>query len=189
MPALSDRAVRERVGELEGRLARLEALEDAEAREAALDAVRSLLDLYGEALARVVEHAAAGADADRLAAAFAGDELLSHLLLLHGLHPVGLEARVLGALDEVRPYLRSHGGDVELLGVDGGVAHVRLKGSCHGCPSSAVTLRLAVEEAVRRAAPELDGIDAEGAAAPAAPPGLVQLRAPARGGQEAGRVG
>ena len=40
----------------------------------------------------------------------------SHLLLLHGLHPVPLEARVRAALDEVRPYLESHGGDVELLG-------------------------------------------------------------------------
>ncbi len=47
------------------------------------------------------------------------------------------------ALDSVRPYLGSHGGDVELLGVDedAGAVHLRLLGSCDGCPSSAVTLQ------------------------------------------------
>ena len=46
--------------------------------------------------------------------ALAGDELVEHLLLLHGLHPVSVEERVREALDGVRPYLGSHGGDVEL---------------------------------------------------------------------------
>ena len=45
------------------------------------------------------------------------DELVAHLLLLHGLHPVPVRERVLGALDEVRPYLATHGGGVELLDV------------------------------------------------------------------------
>ena len=72
------------------------------------------------------------------------------LLLLHGLHPLDLEARVRQALDKVRPYLRSHGGNVELLGVDEGVVRLRLEGSCHGCPSSAATMRQTIEEAILR---------------------------------------
>ena len=64
------------------------------------------------------------------------DELVSHLLLLHGLHPVSLGDRVLDALDEVRPYLESHGGDVELVGMEGPVVRLRMQGSCSGCPSS-----------------------------------------------------
>ena len=61
-----------------------------------------------------------------------------------------------GALDEVRPYLASHGGDVELLGVEDGVVRLRLEGSCNGCPSSAMTLKLAIEEAIARAAPDVE---------------------------------
>ena len=68
------------------------------------------------------------------------DELVAHLLLLHGLHPVPVRERVRGALDEVRPYLVAHGGGVELLGVADGVVRLRLEGACNGCPSSALTL-------------------------------------------------
>jgi Fe-S cluster biogenesis protein NfuA len=106
----------------------------------------------------------AESDDGRLAEALAGDELVSHLLVLHGLHPVPLEARVRGALDSVRPYLDSHGGDVELLAIEGAIARVRLEGTCNGCASSAVTLTHAIEEAIARAAPELERIEAEGVA-------------------------
>ena len=128
----------------------------------ATEAVQALVELYGEAIRRFV----AGADP-------AEDELLSHLLLVHDLHPVDIETRVRQALEDVRPYLGSHGGDVELLTVDGGVARLRLGGTCNGCPSSTVTLRNAIEEAVMRAAPELERIDAEGVAEPQ--PTIVQI--------------
>jgi nitrite reductase/ring-hydroxylating ferredoxin subunit len=51
---------------------------------------------------------------------------------------------------------------VELLGIEGGVVRVRMEGSCDGCPSSAMTLKLAIEEAVLKAAPDLEGVEAEG---------------------------
>ena len=54
------------------------------------------------------------------------------------------------ALDQVRPYIESHGGGLELLEVDAGVVHVRLSGSCSGCAASAMTLRRGVEEALRQ---------------------------------------
>jgi Fe-S cluster biogenesis protein NfuA/nitrite reductase/ring-hydroxylating ferredoxin subunit len=123
-----------------------------------------LLDLYGDGLARMMEIVAAGEERGRNFEAFARDELISHLLLLHGLHPLDVQERVVGALEEVRPYLRSHGGNVELLGIEGGVARVRMEGSCDGCPSSVVTLKLAIEEAVLKAAPDLEGVEAEGMA-------------------------
>src|SRR4051795_9537844 len=106
----------------------------------------------------------------------AADELAAPLLLLHGLHPVPLEARVRGALDEVRPYLESHGGNVELLGVEEAVVRLRMEGSCSGCPSSTVTLKLAIEDAIHKAAPDIDGIEAEGVEpAPAPAGGLLQI--------------
>ncbi|MFN2629396.1 MAG: NifU family protein [Gaiellaceae bacterium] len=146
---MQDRDVREQVARVE-RL--LDGIDDD---PRALAALQALVELYGEGLRRVVE---LGGISEELEA----DELLSHLLLLHDLHPVDLETRVARALEEVRPYLGSHGGDVELLGVEDGVARLRLNGTCDGCPSSAVTLQHSIETAILRAAPELEGVEAEG---------------------------
>ena len=88
---------------------------------------------------------------DRLTA----DPLVEGLLLLHGLHPLDVDTRIQRALDQVRPYLGSHAGGVQYLGVTDGIARLRLEGSCHGCPSSTVTVRLAIEGAVQDAAPEV----------------------------------
>jgi Fe-S cluster biogenesis protein NfuA/nitrite reductase/ring-hydroxylating ferredoxin subunit len=94
-----------------------------------------------------------------LADRFVADDLVASLLLVHGLHPHTVERRVSDALDSVRPYLGSHGGDVALVGVDDGVVRLQFQGSCKSCPSSSVTLELAVEDAVRAAAPEISSIE------------------------------
>jgi Fe-S cluster biogenesis protein NfuA/nitrite reductase/ring-hydroxylating ferredoxin subunit len=126
----------------------------------------------------MMEVVAQGGESGRTFEAFAEDELVSHLLLLHGLHPIDMETRVVKALEEVRPYLQSHGGNVELLGVEGGVARLRMQGSCNGCPSSAMTLKLAIEEAVQKAAPDLLGIEAEGVEEPPPKPATTFVAAP-----------
>ena len=149
---------------METLLGEIETLPDRNARSKAAEVVGVLLDLYGEGLARMMEVVAQGEERERAFDAFTEDELVSHLLLLHGLHPLDLETRVIMALEEVRPYLQSHGGNVELLGVKEGVARLRMQGSCSGCPSSTVTLRLAIEEAIQKTAPDLEGIEAEGVA-------------------------
>jgi Fe-S cluster biogenesis protein NfuA/nitrite reductase/ring-hydroxylating ferredoxin subunit len=138
----------------------------AAARQRAEELVAEVTDLYGEALARVVATAAAH-DADMMER-LAADDLVASLLLVHGLHPHPLDRRVADALDSVRPYLGSHGGDVELLditdggldsGINGYTVRLRFAGSCKSCPSSSVTLELAVEDAIRAAAPEIDSIE------------------------------
>jgi Fe-S cluster biogenesis protein NfuA/nitrite reductase/ring-hydroxylating ferredoxin subunit len=163
---------RELVADVERRLEAIETLPDAEARQAAIDGVRALVELYGAGLARIVEEIAARDDG-ALARALSDDELVAHLLLLHGLHPVPLQERVRSALGEVRPYLESHGGNVELLEVEPPAVRLRLQGSCSGCPSSAMTLKLAIENAVFKAAPEIEEVIAVDAA-PAASP-LLQI--------------
>lgn len=129
----------------------------AAARERAEQLVREVTDLYGAVLERMMDVALA-ADPG-LAGRFAADDLVASLLLVHGLHPYDVERRVADALDSVRPYLGSHGGDVSLLGVHDGVVRLQFQGSCKTCPSSSVTLELAVEDAVRAAAPEISSID------------------------------
>ncbi|MFI7529966.1 NifU family protein [Nocardia salmonicida] len=139
---------------------RIETLLDASsaggvvARERAEQLVREVADLYGAGLARVLDLVDGGVR-ERLVA----DDLIASLLLVHGLHPHDVHTRVRAALDSVRPYLGSHGGDVELLGVADGVVRLELSGSCRTCPSSSVTLELAVEDAVRAAAPEIESIE------------------------------
>lgn len=124
------------------------------ARERAEQLVRELVGLYGAGLTRAV--ALLDADAvERLA----GDDLVASLLLVHGLHPHDVSTRVRTALDSVRPYLGSHGGDVHLVDIVDGVVRLELAGSCKSCPSSSVTLELAVEDAVRAAAPEIESIE------------------------------
>lgn len=123
--------------------------------------LRLVSELYGAGLQRVLEIAALEAPA--LVGALAGDELVASLLVVHGLHPDRLEDRLEQALARVRPLLGAHGGDVELLDVDPDAAAVRLRllGSCDGCPSSSVTLRLAVERSILEAVPEIVTIDVD----------------------------
>jgi Fe-S cluster biogenesis protein NfuA len=145
---------------------KIETMADPEARANALELVQSLMELHGAGLERMMELSAEkGEVGEAVIDAFASDEMVGGLLLLYGLHPVALETRVMQALDKVRPYLHVHGGNVEVLGIEDGVVRLRLQGSCQSCPSSAMTLKLAIEEAIYEAAPDVLTIEAEGAVA------------------------
>jgi Fe-S cluster biogenesis protein NfuA/nitrite reductase/ring-hydroxylating ferredoxin subunit len=123
----------------------------------AIEAVEAIVGLYGDGLARIAKQVG-----EEVCSRLAEDDLVGHLLLLHGLHPVDCETRVQDALEGVRPYLGSHGGDVELVSVEDGIVRLRLQGTCDGCPSSQTTLKLAVEDAIYKAAPDVEHIEAEG---------------------------
>lgn len=142
---------------------RVDRLEDPDARAAAQELVAAVLEVHGIGLAKIgeilEEAGEAGEEAKRKLVA---DGVVASLLLIHDLYPVPLEERVREALEEVRPYMESHEGDVELLGVADGVVRLRLKGSCDGCPASASTLELAIEEALEKAAPDIAGLEVEG---------------------------
>jgi Fe-S cluster biogenesis protein NfuA/nitrite reductase/ring-hydroxylating ferredoxin subunit len=127
------------------------------ARERAEHLVGEITDLYGAALGRMLAIAVAADPA--LVDSFVADDLVASLLLVHGLHPHDVNRRIEDALDSVRPYMGSHGGDVKLLEVVDDVVRLEFAGSCKSCPSSAVTLELTVEDAVRAAAPEIVTIE------------------------------
>ncbi len=143
------------------------------------DLMRLTVDLYGGGLGRIVSIVdAAGPAGDEIAAHMADDELVASLLLIHGLHPDDLPTRVKKALTRVRPYLGSHGGDVEVVAVDeqAGSVRLRMTGSCDGCPSSVITVKLAVEGAIREMAPEVTAIEVEGITTEPAPPPAAWTR-------------
>ena len=153
---------------IEGLLQELGSVADPRVRANAEELVRLLMELYGSGLARILEIVDDTGSANEIFDRLAADDLVASLLVLHGLHPLDVQTRIVRALDRVRPYLGSHGGDVKLLGVQEGVVHLRLEGSCHGCPSSTVTMKLAIEKAIEEAAPEVVRIEVEGASPGAA---------------------
>jgi Fe-S cluster biogenesis protein NfuA len=135
---------------------------DPHARAITEELIQALVDMYGEGLARLLEITAATDSAGlALIETFAHDDLLSPLLMLHGLHPLDIETRVEQALEQIRPALKSQGGTVELVRVEDGRAYLRLQGSCHSCTASSATLKLALEEALYQALPDLDGLEIE----------------------------
>lgn len=161
-----DDGIRQRMQRIESLLREAEQMPDPKAKARTRELMQAVLDLHGAGLEKILEHLA-GTDAGAaLIDALGRDELVGGLFLLHGLHPVDLETRVRQALDKVRPYLRSHGGNVELLSAADGKVRLRMEGSCHGCPSSAVTLKLAIEEAIYAAAPDLAALEVEGVVEP-----------------------
>ena len=137
-------------------LARIDALQSRELGDAAHAAIGALLEMYGDGLQRILaalesEHESAGEVQRRLVA----DEVVASLLLIHDLHPLDLSARVERALERTRGYVKSHGGTIELVGVDHGVARIRMGGTCNGCPSSVSTIDLLLRGALTAEAPDL----------------------------------
>jgi len=137
--------------------AELDAHPDAGARGLAEQLVGAVLELHGEGLAQVLSIVD-----DDTALALSEDGVVASLMLIHDLYPVPLGERVMEALDNVRPYMESHGGNVELLGVEDGVARLRLDGSCSGCSASSATLELAIKKELMETAPDLLGLEVEG---------------------------
>jgi Fe-S cluster biogenesis protein NfuA len=145
----------------------IEAFPNEEARQLLGECLQSVLALYGDGLERMIRLTQnAGANGQAVLDAFLHDKIVRGLLLIHGLHPQSLEARLQEALAKIRPYLQSHGGNVEMLRLENEVATLRLQGTCKTCPSSAITLELAVRQAIEEACPDLQGFEVEGVAAP-----------------------
>ena len=150
----------ERVQEL---LGSLDEIADPVAQARVQELIGTVLELYGAGLERILGIVDdAGDPALPIRTALLDDGVVASLLLIHGLYPVPLEERITQALDSMRPFLATHGGDVELVSVQDGVARLRLQGSCDGCPSSAATLEHALKEAIDEAAPDLLGLEVEG---------------------------
>jgi Fe-S cluster biogenesis protein NfuA/nitrite reductase/ring-hydroxylating ferredoxin subunit len=158
---VEERELHKRLAHVDALVGELQQLPDPASRAVVEELLSTVLDLHGEALSRMLDVAGPRGDpaADRLLERMAADEVIRSVLLLHGLHPLDLRTRVEGALESVRPYMRSHGGGVELLGVAGDIVRIRLEGHCQGCPSSTVTLKLAVEKAIYDAAPDVSAIE------------------------------
>jgi len=66
-----------------------------------------------------------------------------------------IREKVEAAIEEIRPNLQADGGDIELVDVENGIAKVKLKGACAGCPMSTMTIKWGVESFLKKKIPEI----------------------------------
>jgi Fe-S cluster biogenesis protein NfuA len=166
---MDERECQGQAARIEALLQEVAALPEPRVRARVEELLRALLDMYGAGLTRMVEMAGRAEVAGQaLLQTFAGDELVGSLLLLHGLHPVGLEERVRQAIEKIRPSVQKQGGKLELLRVEERAVTLSLllTGGCQGCGSSTQALKQTIENAVYGAAPELDELCFEETAMP-----------------------
>lgn len=71
-----------------------------------------------------------------------------------------IEKRVESALAEIKPQIQADGGDIDLVAIENGIVKVRLRGSCAGCPMSALTLKQGVERVIKSKVPEIKSVEA-----------------------------
>ncbi|HVE96950.1 MAG TPA: NifU family protein [Pseudonocardiaceae bacterium] len=165
MPASNTPDIQAVGKQVEALLAEFASTSDPATAQRAEELVGLLVEFYGAGRARIVELLD-----EQAVAVLLGDGLVTSLLVLHELHPQSTEERVLAALERVRPYLGSHAGDVEYLGLDpDGTVRLRLAGSCDGCPSSAITVKMAIEKGIEDVAPEVTKVVVEGMTSDPAP--------------------
>jgi len=163
----------QRIGELVGAL---EHIADAESRASAKALVQLLLDLHAVGLERMLEIVAKpDGSGQRTIDDLGRDPLISSLLVLYGLHPLDFEARVAQAVDKVRSQVRKGGGELELLGVEGGAVRLHLQATGHACGSTGKTLKKLVEDAIYEAAPDVNHLLIEGIEEQTGSSGFVPL--------------
>ncbi|MGH9514401.1 MAG: NifU family protein [Terriglobales bacterium] len=163
-PQMNSGEFQQSAAKIEELLERATALTDADARATALELVQSFMDLQGAAVTRVVGILSESGEAGRTALAKLGrDPMVCGLMVLYGVHPVALEDRVKGAIEQVTPQLRKNGASLELIEVSETAVHIKLETTAHGCGSSPDAAKQLVEQAIREAAPEIAEVIAEGA--------------------------
>lgn len=157
-------------------VAELGALADPVARAKAEELVQLVVGFYGAGFERILElvdeePAEVG---EGLFGRFADDPLVASVMLLHGLHPVDIDARIRGALERVR----SHGVDATLFEVRNGVARIHVEQHANGRGPSSLAIRQAIEQAIEGVAPEVEQIDILGLEEDPLP--LIQLTTKSR---------
>jgi Fe-S cluster biogenesis protein NfuA len=147
----------QRIGEI---VEQLEATTDPNARAMAKELLESLMALHGAALEQIlnITHDA-GETGESLIRKFGGDQLVSSLLLLYGLHPSDMQTRVAAALEKSHGFLDSHSARAELVSIsEDGAVTLRLHLKPGGCGSTAATVKSALEGAIQDAAPDAASI-------------------------------
>jgi Fe-S cluster biogenesis protein NfuA/nitrite reductase/ring-hydroxylating ferredoxin subunit len=143
---------------------KIETLPDPKARKLMEECIQEILGFYGRGLEKILQIISNGnsSAAKDIYNDLIEDSFINGLLLIHDLHPLDLKTRLYKALEKVKPYMDSHGGSVEIVRLENGIAKLKLAGNCKGCPSSASTLELGIRQGIEEYCPDLLGLEVEG---------------------------
>lgn len=165
-----------KVQRIGGLVADLEKIADPESRASAKALMQLLLELHAVGLERTLAIIAGDGESGlRLIEDLGRDPLVSSLLVLYNLHPLEMETRITQAIEKVQPRVRKGGGELEILGIEGGVVRLHLQVTGHTCGSTKTTLKQMVEDALYEAAPDMSGLVIEGLEDEAGSAGFVPL--------------
>ena len=140
-------------------LKNVEQLTDENAKMHALGLKTAIEDFHRFALTKIVQKLKSDERGKELLFELVDEPSVYALLQLHGIVKPNINAKISQILEMVRPYMQSHGGDVEFVSYENSTVYVRLMGSCNGCSQSAVTLREGVEEALLHNIPEVKKVE------------------------------
>jgi len=157
----------------------MEGIEDERTREEVFALLEGIDVLHRQALGRLLE-LVSSLGGSGLVERVSQDPVVDALLEMYGLPEADERAQVERALEGVYPYFKSHGGKLDVLGVEEGRVRVRLSGSCEGCPGTATTLKRVVEEALREGFPGFMELVAEAAPPPTSEKPIQLGRKPLR---------
>ena len=166
-----EKEFRQRAEHIEHLIQRAQAISDAELRALVVELLRAVMSFHADCLERlllIIEQ-----EQPTFLEKLAADPAVNVLFALYGLHSEPVEARVRSSLENVKPYLRSQGGEVELLEVSDSRVRVRL--TTHGSTCSVAALKKMIESSICEGAPEIVEVIAEQATVVPVSQ-LVQLR-------------
>jgi len=138
------------ISKIEELVQQVQSIADPAAREVSLELVQAAMALHHAAMERVLE--IVGEEAPCITAVMGADDLLSRVLVLHGLHPDSFETRLSGAIDRLRRHFDSRGSGIEVLESGPDVVRIRFTGKRAGAAAPA---RLTIENAIYEAVPEV----------------------------------
>ncbi len=152
---------------------RMEEIEDGKTREEVFALLEGIDVLHRQGFGRILD-LIGSLGGPQAVEQISQDPIVRTLLEMYDLPEADEQMQVERVLEDVYPYFQSHGGKLNLLGVENGRVRVRLSGSCEGCPGTATTLQRVVEEALREGFPAFKELVAE-EPPPPAPKNIVQL--------------
>lgn len=156
----NDKELNQLGARIEDLVRRVENIADPAVRANVVTLLQSLLELHGQAFARVLDLLSQQGESGRvIVERLAHDDLVAGILLLYDIHPDGLRNRVQKAVTEMQPQVRASGGSVELLAVEDGAVRMRLTASGNGCGSGA--LEKTIRDFIYSAAPDVVHLDIE----------------------------
>ncbi len=141
-------------------LERMEEIQDEKTREEVFALLEGIDVLHRQGLGRILD-LIGSLGGQKAVERISQDPIVRTLLEMYDLPEADEQTQVERVLEDVYPYFQSHGGKLDLLGVENGRVRVRLSGSCEGCPGTATTLQRVVEEALREGFPGFKELVAE----------------------------